>query len=93
MASAFLNFAIDNAFTTTHNTSFQINGLVLLNAGSQFCYAYNTVADLVGSKIWEACGPQDSSAGSSVGGCCPANLTEDYCKLYAVAVSSLATKY
>lgn len=81
MASAFLNFAAHNAFTTARNTSYHINGLVLLNAGSQFCYAYNTVADLAGSKLWKACGPGDASAGSSVGGCCPANLTEDYCKL------------
>ena len=81
MASAFLNIAQQKNLTTDHNTSFHIAGLVLLSAGSQFCYAYDSVADLAGSKIWKACGPQGSSAGSSVGGCCPSNLTEDYCEL------------
>ncbi len=80
MASAFLNFAARSAFKTARNTSYHIRGLVLLNAGSQFCYAYNTVAELAGSKFWKACGRGGASAGSSVGGCCPANLTEDYCK-------------
>ena len=80
MASAFLNFAHQTGFKTARNTSYEIKGLVLLASGGQFCYAYDTVADLVGSGIWQTCGPQGSSAGSSVGGCCPQNLTEDYCK-------------
>ena len=89
MASAFLNFAASSAFTTARNTSYDVKGLVLLNAGSQFCYAYNTVAELAGSKFWKACGPGGSSAGSSVGGCCPANLTEDYCKSVSAECSHI----
>ena len=80
MASAFLDYAHQTNFTTAKNTDYRINGLVLYSSGSQFCYAYDKVAELNGSNIWKSCGSQDSSAGSSVGGCCPANLTEDYCE-------------
>jgi hypothetical protein len=80
MASAFLNYAHQTGFTTTTNkTRYTIQGLVLLASGGQFCYAYDTVAELAGSGMWKACGAGGSSAGSFVGGCCPSNLTEDYC--------------
>ena len=78
MASAFLNYAHETGFVTANNTSYNIKGLVLLASGGQFCYAYDTVADLANqnaSEFWKACtvsgrGPTPS--------CCPQGLTEDY---------------
>lgn len=78
MASAFLNYAHQKAFTTANYIRYNISGLVLLASGGQFCYAYNSASDIVNSKLWRACGAGGASAGSRVGGCCPQNLTEDY---------------
>lgn len=39
MASAFLNVAFESGFTTARSKSYNISGMVLLNSGSQFCYA------------------------------------------------------
>ena len=53
MASAFLNFAHQSGFTTAAGTSYSTKGLALLASGGQFCYAYDTVADLAGSDSQE----------------------------------------
>lgn len=82
MASAFLNYAHQTGFSTANKTKYSIKGLVLLASGGQFCYAYDTVADLVGlgkagGEFWGACTTGDRGPTPS---CCPQNLTEDYCE-------------
>lgn len=73
MASAFLDYAHRMHFTTSiAKTRYNIAGMAVLSAGGQYCYAYNRVADLAGSKFWRSCTPR------KMFGCCPANLTEDY---------------
>lgn len=72
MASAFLDHAHKTQFTTASATRYNISGLAIISAGSQYCYAYDTVADLKGSNFWSSC------TSAKLFGCCPANLTEDY---------------
>lgn len=74
MASAFLDHAHRRQFTTGTSSAsrYNITGLAILSSGGQFCYAYDTVADLSGSSFWGSC------TSAKMFGCCPANLTEDY---------------
>ena len=72
MASAFLDHAHRTDFVTAAKTQYNVTGVALLSSGGQFCYAYDTVADLAGSSLWGAC------TAAKTYGCCPANLTEDY---------------
>jgi hypothetical protein len=44
----------------------------MLSSGGQYCYAYDKVADLKGSKFWSTC------TAAKQYGCCPSNLTEDH---------------
>ena len=53
MASAFLDHAHRTDFITPQKTRFNISGVVLLSSGGQYCYAYNTIADLAGSRLWD----------------------------------------
>ena len=71
MASAFLDHAHRTQFSTP-KTRYNITGIALLSSGSQFCYAYDTVASLHGSRFWTSCTSEKTF------GCCPSNLTEDY---------------
>jgi|EP01043_Picozoa_sp_COSAG02_P060648 hypothetical protein len=71
MASAFLDHAHRVHFSTS-NTRYNITGIALLSSGGQFCYAYDNVASLSGSRFWETC------TSDKIFGCCPSNLTEDY---------------
>jgi hypothetical protein len=57
---------------------------VLLSAGSQFCYAYDSYcpqtvcsAELENNSHWKACTPAKQPYGTTYG-CCPEGLTEDY---------------
>lgn len=73
MASAFLDHAHRANFITPNKTRYSVKGLVLLSSGGQYCYAYDTIADLAGSSLWSAC-----NADAKPFGCCPSNLTEDH---------------
>jgi hypothetical protein len=63
MASAFLDHAHEAGFATAHGTSYDIKGLVLLASGGEFCYAYDTIAELKalnppgkgGRELWQTC--------------------------------------
>ena len=75
MASAFLDHAAKNGFATTGQktrTAYNVKGVVMLSAGSQYCYAYDTIAELAGSPCWSTC------TASKIWGCCPQGVTEDY---------------
>jgi PKHD-type hydroxylase len=72
MASAFVDHAHNSNFTTAHKARYNVQGLVLLSSGGQYCYAYGTIADLAGNAHWSAC------TSAKIFGCCPSDLTEDF---------------
>ena len=59
-------------YVTAHNTSYSMDGLVMLSSGGEFCYAYDKISDLANSSYWRQCAP------SKIYGCCPEHLTEDF---------------